>query len=572
MRLIFSRCFLMLLTSLLPVSSIHAAVHERQKLARNPPRPATSGCRMSKVLTLRGGCDGVLSAAPLPRRSLSAGSLSPCRYAAEGSISCIPPCHQWRGVQWETQTVVPWQWASCFSDEEDDDEVVVIERGEWWMRAFCCFFCGQWQLISARRRARLKESEREQEAVREIARLFGKVFTIEDELDLSAMMRGAQEGVSRGFNEVRAETLAKIESFLNLPSGYRTGLVGGLVVAISATLGNASLALFPERQAAASVAGAPADGALQRTDDSILHCGSNSRLCDWVPAASSNQQVPLMRQSLADAGLLHESLSLSIIEKECELRARGEASTSSAGSAQKNVSRSEGGGLEVGTGGTECSGSGSTSRASGSCYSIANQLLPAPPPPFQSLTPSHLKTDADLVVSSSSSSSSSSSGSGGTSSAAESCGAEHTHIANIPPHHILQELAKAVPPPQSVTAPPPPTHIVSIPPHHILQELAKAAGLLLSNLHKWCLARGSGAPQLPANPAANKTKNATPSTPSSSIAAAEQHSARSRPLLLRGQWLLWGKWSGRWPRSNASAGNDRFVLSLLALLAQKYRC
>jgi hypothetical protein len=229
--------------------------------------------------------------------------------------------------------VAPWQWASCFSAEEDDDEVIVIGRGEWWMRAFCCFFCGQWQLISARRRARLKESEREQEAVREIARLFGKVFTIEDELDLSAMMRGAQEGVSRGFNEVRAETLAKIESFLNLPSGYGTGLVGGLLDAISATLGNASLALFPERQAAASVAAAPADGALQHADDSILHCG-NSRLCDWVPAASSRQQVPLMRQSLADAGLLHESPSLSIKEKEGELRARGEGSTASVGSTQ----------------------------------------------------------------------------------------------------------------------------------------------------------------------------------------------------------------------------------------------
>ena len=105
----------------------------------------------------------------------------------------------------------------------DDDSVAEV-RGEWWLRAFCCFFCGQWQLMKARRREKREASEtleREQEAVREIARLFGKVFSIDDALDLSGMMRGAQKGLT----EVTEETKGKIEAFFNLPRGYFSGIM-----------------------------------------------------------------------------------------------------------------------------------------------------------------------------------------------------------------------------------------------------------------------------------------------------------------------------------------------------------
>jgi hypothetical protein len=78
---------------------------------------------------------------------------------------------------------------------DDVDESEGLERGEWWLRAFACFFCGQWQMVKARRRERLEESEREQEAVREIARLFGKVFAMDNQLDFAAFLRGAQEGI-----------------------------------------------------------------------------------------------------------------------------------------------------------------------------------------------------------------------------------------------------------------------------------------------------------------------------------------------------------------------------------------
>jgi hypothetical protein len=74
------------------------------------------------------------------------------------------------------------------------EENTELEQGEWWLRAFACFFCGQWQMIKDRRRERLAESEREQEAVREIARLFRKVFAIDNSLDFPAFLRGAQEG------------------------------------------------------------------------------------------------------------------------------------------------------------------------------------------------------------------------------------------------------------------------------------------------------------------------------------------------------------------------------------------
>ena len=172
--------------------------------------------------------------------------------------------------------------------EESDEDNTGLEQGEWWLRAFACFFCGQGQMIKDRRRERLAESEREQEAVREIARLFRKVFAIDDSLDFPAFLRGAQEGrrppvpvhpvltrcaprchmqarvlnlstfacrgkgVSRGLQEVTDETRAKVEAFFNLPSGYGSmaqGLVTGIVGAMNTTLLNAAQALFPERQA-----------------------------------------------------------------------------------------------------------------------------------------------------------------------------------------------------------------------------------------------------------------------------------------------------------------------------------
>ena len=100
--------------------------------------------------------------------------------------------------------------------------------------------------------AREREAS-EQEAVREIARLFGKVFSIDDTLDLPSLLRGAQEGVSRGLNEVTEDTKAKIEAFFNLQPGYFSGimahgLVRGLQSAMSSTLGNAANALFRDKK------------------------------------------------------------------------------------------------------------------------------------------------------------------------------------------------------------------------------------------------------------------------------------------------------------------------------------
>ena len=155
----------------------------------------------------------------------------------------------------------PWeQW--CVSRGEGElhggeskDEGVGV-RGEWFLRAFACMFCGQWQMMKARRQEQREASEREaseQEAVREIARLFGKVFSIDDTLDLPSLLRGAQEGVSRGLNEVTEDTKAKIEAFFNLQPGYFSGimahgLVRGLQSAMSSTLGNAANALFRDKK------------------------------------------------------------------------------------------------------------------------------------------------------------------------------------------------------------------------------------------------------------------------------------------------------------------------------------
>ena len=71
-----------------------------------------------------------------------------------------------------------WPWASCVCAQDEADEVA--PKGEWMLRAFCVIFCGQWQL--ARRRPRQPDrssalEEREEVAVREIARILGKVIT-----------------------------------------------------------------------------------------------------------------------------------------------------------------------------------------------------------------------------------------------------------------------------------------------------------------------------------------------------------------------------------------------------------
>ena len=139
--------------------------------------------------TLRGGCD---SGTPPPLAE-------ECRAPAQHTVGSNVVDNDWRGLRDEPPpsagSVAAWQWACCVSGEEDDDgEHLVVERSEWWLRAFCCFFCGKWQLMKARRLARLEESQREQEAVHEIARLFSKVFAIDDGLDLGALLRGAQQG------------------------------------------------------------------------------------------------------------------------------------------------------------------------------------------------------------------------------------------------------------------------------------------------------------------------------------------------------------------------------------------
>ena len=145
--------------------------------------------RNAPAQTLRGGCD---SGTPPPLAE-------ECRAPAQHTVGSNVVDNDWRGLRDEPPpsagSVAAWQWACCVSGEEDDDgEHLVVERSEWWLRAFCCFFCGKWQLMKARRLARLEESQREQEAVHEIARLFSKVFAIDDGLDLGALLRGAQQG------------------------------------------------------------------------------------------------------------------------------------------------------------------------------------------------------------------------------------------------------------------------------------------------------------------------------------------------------------------------------------------
>lgn len=109
--------------------------------------------------------------------------------------SAASPEHHLLGDMREDVTADDSPWHDVGSLPGDDaDESEGLERGEWWFRAFACFFCGQWQMVKARRRERLEESEREQEAVREIARLFGKVFAMDNQLDFAAFLRGAQEG------------------------------------------------------------------------------------------------------------------------------------------------------------------------------------------------------------------------------------------------------------------------------------------------------------------------------------------------------------------------------------------
>eukprot|EP00960_Hanusia_phi_P025033 736429-Hanusia_phi.AAC.2 len=65
-----------------------------------------------------------------------------------------------------------------------------IERRAWFLRALCCCFCGQWQMLSAQQRERQQvkgmiaspsescsqKMQREEEAVRKIAELYGQMF------------------------------------------------------------------------------------------------------------------------------------------------------------------------------------------------------------------------------------------------------------------------------------------------------------------------------------------------------------------------------------------------------------
>mmetsp|Transcript_32605 Transcript_32605/g.103244 ORF Transcript_32605/g.103244 Transcript_32605/m.103244 type:complete len:630 (-) Transcript_32605:152-2041(-) len=62
-------------------------------------------------------------------------------------------------------------------DQEDSEpQDARIERRAWFLRAFCCCFCGQWQMLSAQQRERQQKLEREEEAVRKIAELYGQMF------------------------------------------------------------------------------------------------------------------------------------------------------------------------------------------------------------------------------------------------------------------------------------------------------------------------------------------------------------------------------------------------------------
>ena len=76
-----------------------------------------------------------------------------------------------------TGSAPAWPWASCVCAQDEADEAA--PKGEWMLRAFCVIFCGQWQLARRRPRQPDRDSarqEREEVAVREIARILGKVI------------------------------------------------------------------------------------------------------------------------------------------------------------------------------------------------------------------------------------------------------------------------------------------------------------------------------------------------------------------------------------------------------------
>ena len=76
-----------------------------------------------------------------------------------------------------TGSAPAWPWASCVCAQDEADEAA--PKGEWMLRAFCVIFCGQWQLVRRHPRQPDRDSareEREEVAVREIARILGKVI------------------------------------------------------------------------------------------------------------------------------------------------------------------------------------------------------------------------------------------------------------------------------------------------------------------------------------------------------------------------------------------------------------
>jgi len=88
-----------------------------------------------------------------------------------------PRLHSVRSVQIRApRTLRGGSGRPCRSEELRRPEEDKIERRAWFLRALCCCFCGQWQMLSAQQRERQQKMQREEEAVRKIAELYGQMF------------------------------------------------------------------------------------------------------------------------------------------------------------------------------------------------------------------------------------------------------------------------------------------------------------------------------------------------------------------------------------------------------------
>jgi hypothetical protein len=122
------------------------------------------------------GLPGLLRPGPRLHAGLRGGAAA---HATETATEEVTPEHAaWlEPAPGSTGSARAWPWASCVCAQEEADEAA--PKGEWMLRAFCVIFCGQWQLVRRRPRQPDRDSareEREEVAVREIARILGKVI------------------------------------------------------------------------------------------------------------------------------------------------------------------------------------------------------------------------------------------------------------------------------------------------------------------------------------------------------------------------------------------------------------